>query len=142
MTIREVLDADWTVDRIDVTVRDAETSKYIMRYCIGRDVKPGRSEPFAYATEIGDMHGNDQMKSLYIRRIIQYRQKEKKPQGKEMGVGVLFEEIPNEILDLTIWHMYPYHCGGSDNMHGYKFDCYVDMWGGIPGECQQLTIDD
>ena len=37
MTIREVLNADWTVDRVDITVRDRETTKYIMRYCIGRD---------------------------------------------------------------------------------------------------------
>lgn len=141
MTIHEILDADWTVDRIEVTVRERETTRYIMKYCIGRDVKPGRSQRFAYEAECGDVYKNFGMKTLFIKRIIQFRQLEAKPQGKEMCVGVLLEEIPKEILALTIGHMSPYHCGSSDEMHGYRFECYVDAWLGIPGENMQIALE-
>lgn len=140
MTIREVLNADWTVDRIEITVRDRKTTKYIMRYCIGRDVEPGRSERFAYETEMGDIYEISKMKMLFMKRIIQFRQLKEKPMGKESCVGVLVEEIPRELLDLEIDHMHPYHCGGSDGMHGYCFDCYVDAWGGIRGENKQIEF--
>lgn len=140
MTIREVLDADWTVDKIDVTVRDRETTKYIMQYCIGRDVNPGRSQRWSYEAECGDVYENSGMKTLFIRRIIQFRQLPKKPQGKEMSVGVLIDAIPKEILELHVGSMYPYDCGHSDEMHGYRFDCYVDTWSGIPGESKQIEF--
>lgn len=38
MTVREVLDADWTVDHIEITVRDMETSKWLERYLIGENL--------------------------------------------------------------------------------------------------------
>lgn len=139
MTIREVLDADWTVDRIDAVVRGRKTTRYIMRYCIGRDVKPGRSQRFACETEYGDMYQDSGKKTLFMNRTIQYRQLDKKPQGKELCVGVLDKEIPKEILDLTVGSMYPYHCGHSDDMHGYHFECYVDEWGGISGGMKQTN---
>lgn len=140
MTVREVLDADWTVDEIDVTVRNRESSRYIMRYCIGRDVKAGRSQRFDYESELGDVYNDSGMRTLFIKRIIQFRQQEKKPQGKEMCVGVLFNKIPKEILELKVSHMYPYKCGRSDGNHGYYFVCYVDEWSGIPGENKQIEL--
>lgn len=141
MTIRDVLIADWDVDKIDVTVRDRETTKYIMRYCIGKDVRPGRSERFLYEAEIGDVHGEPKLKTLYIDRIIQFYQMEHKPQGKEMCRGVLLKEIPKEVLNLTIGHMHPHNCGRSNDLHGYVFDCYVDdAWSGIPGETKQVEL--
>ena len=36
MTINDIIQADWHIDQLDIIVRDASTSKYIMRYCIGR----------------------------------------------------------------------------------------------------------
>lgn len=141
MKIRDVLIADWNVDRIDVTVRERETTKYIMRYCIGRDVKPGLSERLCYEVEAGDLYGNSSIKTLYINRIIQFFQQDNKPQGKGMCRGILEKEIPKEIMELEIEYMVPYHCGGSDELHGYCFDCYVDAWSGIPGETKQMELD-
>lgn len=140
MTIREVLEADWDVDKIDVTVREKETTKYIMRYCVGKDVCPGWSERFLYETDIGDVHGNSDMKSLYINRTIQFYQREDKPQGKGMCRGILIKEIPKELLDLTVDNMSPYDCGRSHELHGYKFNCYVDSWSGISGEIKQVEL--
>lgn len=140
MTIREVLEADWNVNKIDITVRERNTTKYIMRYCIGRDVEPGRCERFLYEAEVGDMHGTTELKTLYINRTIQFYQLEDKPQGKGMCRGVLLKEIPKEILELTIDHMGPRDCGRSDDMHGYMFVCYVDAWGGIAGETKQVEL--
>ena len=140
MIIRDVLSADWNVDRIEVTVREKESTRYIMSYCIGRDVEAGRSQHFAYETEIGDVYDSSGMKTLFIPRIIQFRQLPKKPQGKEMCVGVLEKEIPVEILNLPVESMYPYHCGYSDEMHGYHFECYTDAWSGIPGENKQIEF--
>lgn len=142
MTIRDVLIADWSVDKIDVTVRERESTRYIMEYCIGRDVKAGRSQRFLQETKLGDLYQNSGMKSLFINRIIQHRQLEKKAQGKELCVGVLLKEIPVELLDLTVDFIQPYGCGNSDEMHGYRFDCYVDAWNGITGEYEQLKFGD
>lgn len=77
-----------------------------------------------------------------MRRIIQFRHLSKKPQGKEMCVGVLLEEIPKELLELPVESMHPYNCGRSDDMHGYRFDCYVEAWNGIPGEYKQMELND
>lgn len=140
MIIQEVLDADCNVDRIEVTVRNSESTAYIMRYCIGRDVKPGLSECFAYEAECGDIYESSGLRTLFIKRIIQFRQMNNKPQGKEMCFGVLTKEIPKEILELTIGLMSPYNCGSSDNMHGYRFDCYTNVWNGIPGEKCKLKL--
>lgn len=140
MTIREVLESDWDVDKIDVTVRERETTKYIMGYRIGKDVKPGRSEKFLYEAEIGDVHGEPKMKTLFINQIIQFYQLEKKPRGKEMCRGVLLKEIPKELLDLVIDHMSPHDCGWSHELHGYSFNCYVDTWDGIHGEAKQIDL--
>ena len=81
MTIREVLNADWTVDRVDITVRDRETTKYIMRYCIGRDVMPGKYDKFVYEAEAGTVYSDCKKRILFINRIIQFRQLEEKPRG-------------------------------------------------------------
>ena len=69
MTIYEVLTADWNVDRISVLVGERETAKYIIGYCIGRDVKLGLSEHFLQETAVGDLYGDGGIKTLYIRRI-------------------------------------------------------------------------
>lgn len=141
MTIREVLKSDWDVDKIDVTVREKETTKYIMRYCIGKDVGTGKSERFLYEAEIGDVYGEPKSKTLYINRIIQFYQLEDKPQGKGMCRGVLIKEIPKELLDLAISHMLPYDCGWSHELHGYRFTCNVDNWIGISGETKQEVLE-
>lgn len=140
MTIREVLEADWNVDKIDVTVREKETTKYIMQYRIGKDVSPGLSERFLYEAEIGDVYGGPELKTLFINRTIQFYQLEYKPQGKGMCRGVLLKEIPEELLDLSINHMYPCGCGWSDGLHGYSFVCAVDDWCGIAGETKQVDL--
>ena len=140
MTIREVLEADWNVDKIDVTVREIETTKYVMGYRIGRDVKPGRSERFLYEAEVGDVYGEQGMKTLFINRIIQFYQLKDKPQGKGMCRGVLIKEIPKELLDLTVDSMSPYDCGWSNDLHGYRFCCNVDQWSGIQGETKQVEL--
>lgn len=144
MTIREVLESDWDVNKIDVTVREKETTKYIMRYCIGKDVSMGKSERFLYEAEIGevygDTYGEPKPKTLYINRTIQFYQLEDKPLGKGMCRGVLIKEIPKELLDLVISHMLPYDCGWSHNLHGYRFCCYVDAWSGIEGETKQVEL--
>lgn len=143
MTIREVLNADWNVDKIAVTVRDAATSKYIMQYCIGRDVEAGRSERFLYETPIGDMHSyGSGMKVLYMNRIIQHCQLENLPANRTGLRGVLEKEIPKEILDLPVHIMKPYDCGKSSELHGYCFDCYVNTpWPGIDGEYEQIQLE-
>lgn len=143
MFIRDVLLADWTVAEIEVTVKERDSTRYIMEYHIGRDVKAGRSQRFVQETELGDLYSNGgNMKILFMNRIIQHRQLEKKAQGKELCVGVLLEEIPVELLELTVDFMQPYGCGNSDEMHGYRFDCYVDAWNGITGEYEQLKFGD
>lgn len=142
MTVREVLETDWTVDRIEVTVREKNTTKYIMQYRIGRNVDAGKSERFAYESDAGDVYENAGMKVLVMKKIIQYRQKSKKPQGKEMCVGVILQEIPKEILELSVYYMSPYHCGYSNEMHGYRFECYVNSWAGIPGENKQIEFNE
>lgn len=140
MTIREVLVADWDVDRIDVIVREAKTEKYIMRYLIGRDVKPGRSSQFLHETEAGDIYTSAEMKTLCIKRIIQFCQLEHKPKSKIGCRGIIEREIPHEIMDLEIEHMSPYHCGYLDELHGYCFSCNTDNWGGVKGEYNWIGI--
>lgn len=142
MTIREVLKADWDVDRIDITVRDAKTTKYIMRYCIGRDVEAGRSERFLYESECGDVYGSSGMRTLYIKRIIQQCQLPDLLKSQPVLRGVLDKEIPKELLELTITSMKPYHCGWSNGLHGYRFDCYVDSWNGILGENIRIETEE
>lgn len=42
MTIREVLNVDWTVSWFEVDIRDNNSTRYICKYLIGKDVKPSR----------------------------------------------------------------------------------------------------
>lgn len=141
VTIKDILLIDYCVDKIEVTVRDEDTAKYIMQYVIGKEVRPGKAQRFLYETELGDVHGTSGMKTLFMNRTIQYRQLEKKAQGKEMCVGVLLEEIPEEILMLPVMLMNPYDCGWSHDLHGIRFECYVDTWYGIPGEENQIELE-
>lgn len=142
MTIREVLNADCDVDRINVTIREEETTKYIMRYCIGRDVEAGISERFLYETEYGGVYGEPDIKTLYIRRTIQHCQLKDLSNSKIGLRGVLEKEIPKELLGLTVGRMSPYRTGHSDEIHGYYFTCYVDTWSGLPGENSQIHINE
>lgn len=140
MTIRKVLDADWTVSWFEVDVREADTTKIICTYLIGKDVKTPRHARFVCETAAGDIYKDGQRKIIVLEKLIQFRQLPKRPQGKEMCVGVLTEKIPKEILELQINHMSPRDCGWSNEMHGYYFCCYTDFWGGIPGENEQLEL--
>lgn len=141
MTIREVLNADWTIDRIEVNVRKDNAESY-SKYIIGKDVEPTKYMRFIRETEAGSIYKDANAKVIVSNRIIQFRQLQNKPKGKEFCVGILEKEIPVEILNLTVYHMSPFGCGRSDDMHGYRFDCYVDFWSGISGENEQLSLDD
>lgn len=136
MTIREVLEADCDVKRIEVTIRNRETSKYIMRYCTGQDVRPGKAEKFLYETKCGDVYDDMGMRTLYIRQTINHYQI-----SQLRGKGVIIKNIPTELLELSVGRMSPCYFGWSDGLHGYHFDCFVDTWNGIRGEYEQLTLD-
>lgn len=142
MTINDIIQADWHIDQLDITVRDASTTKYIMRYCIGRDVKPGRSERFRYEAECGDVYGTSGMSTLFINRIIQHCQLPNLPQNRIGLRGVLDKEIPKELLELPVWYMVPINCGHSHELHGYRLECNVNSWNGIPGEARQISLDE
>ena len=142
MTINDIIQADWNIDQLDITVRDASTTKYIMRYCIGRDVKPGRSERFRYEAECGDVYGTSSMSTLFINRIIQHCQLPNLPQNRVGLRGVLDKEIPKELLELPIWYMVPINCGHAHELHGYRLECNVNSWNGIPGEARQISLDE
>lgn len=145
MTIREVLNADWTVDQINVTVRNNQTTEFITGYHIGENVRPGKYFTFEKETKAGDVYVNgDQqtkMKHLYCEKIIQHKHLPNVKKGMEGCVGIVEKNIPNEILDLEIEHMAPTKLGSSDGMHGYAFDCYVPIWFGIPGENELMERD-
>lgn len=141
MTIREVLNADWTVSWFEVDVREIESTKMIRTYLIGKGVKPARHARFIEVTAAGDIYKDGQHKVVVTDKVIQFRQLPKRPQGKEMCVGVLIEDIPRELLDLDINYMHPSGCGCSDDMHGYRFTCYTDYWNGITGENEQMELD-
>lgn len=139
MTIREVLEANWTVKHFEVTVRDKD-GRCICTYLIGKDTRLSRYAKFKSETAAGDIYYDNGRKIMVIDKNIQFRNQEHKPKGKEMCVGVLTEVIPNEILDLSIYHMRPVSCGWSNEQHGYSFDCIVNFWGGIPGEHEQMEM--
>ncbi|WP_343250599.1 hypothetical protein [Diplocloster hominis] len=136
MTIREVLEADCNVGRIEVTIRSRETTKYIMRYCIGQDVRPAISETLIYGSKCGDVYSDAEMNTLYIRQTINHYQI-----SQLRGKGVIIKNIPTELLELSVGRMSPCYFGWSDGLHGYHFDCFVDTWNGIRGEYEQLTLD-
>lgn len=143
MTIKDVLKADWTVDNINVTVRDAATMKFITEYHIGENLLyPMYFYCFEsiQETKAGTLYKESGMKHLYMERMIQHRHlpMEDKKRGQEWCVGVLLERIPKELLELEIDHMMPYSLGSSSGMHGYHFDCNVGMWFGIPGENEEV----
>jgi len=143
MTIRDVLNADWSVSRINVTVREKDTTKYIMRYCIGQDVKEGLSEKYMYQAENGGyVYANSGLKTLYLNRIIQHCQLNNVAKSKIGLRGILEKEIPKELIDLEVDVMSPYGLGYSDELHGYRFICYVDAWYGISGENKQIILDE
>lgn len=140
MIIQEILEADWDVDRLDITVRDKETTKYIMRYCIGKDVKAGKSEKFMYESECGNVYVDAGKNTLYMDRVIQHCQLKNLPLTRIGLKGVLIEKIPKELMGLQVEKMMPYGGGNSDGLHGYYLDCYVDSWGGIAGENKQMEL--
>lgn len=137
MTVREVLDADWTVDHIEITVRDMETSRWLERYLIGENLTRSKWQRLVRKTKAGDLYIYNGMRYLYIHNIIQHKNLPKQPRGTEGNVGVVLKNIPEQLLDLKIEHMSPDSLGSSDDMHGYRFDCYVPMWFGIPGEHEE-----
>ena len=137
MTVREVLDADWTVDHIEITVRDAETSRWLERYLIGENLMRSKWHRAVRKTKAGDLYIDNGMRYLYIDNIIQHKHLPNQARGSEGNVGVVLKNIPEQLLDLEIEHMSPESMGSSDDMHGYRFDCYVPMWFGIPGEHEQ-----
>lgn len=138
MTVKEVLKADWTVESIVITVRDANTTRFLEEYHIGENLQYSNNFKYVQETKAGTLYSDVGMKHLYMERIIQYRHLSKKSKGEELCVGVVMENIPQELLDLEIGHMRPYGCGRSDDMHGYLFNCYSMMWFGVPGENEKI----
>ncbi len=135
MTIQEVLEADWNVDKLDISVCHEKTGWRIMRYCIGRDVWPSKQDRFIRETEAGSLYGEGGLNVLYCNRVIQFLQCTDKPKGLQLCAReVLLKQIPKELLELAVYSMSPWSCGGADFLHGYRFTCYVDSWNGISGE--------
>lgn len=133
MTIQEVLEADWNVDRIEVTVR-TQDGGFVTAYIIGPDVKPLKYHRYQCETKAGDIYKRDGLKYVYIDRVIQFKQSDKNFRSPVRPAGVMLDTIPTELLGLNVSNMCPYCCGRSDNMHGYRFTCLHDLWLGITGE--------
>lgn len=140
MTIKDVLKADWTVDNIEVTVRDAATTRFITEYHIGENLQYSKHFYYIQETKAGTLYEDSDMKHFYMERIIQHLHlpMDDKKRGQEGCVGVLLDRIPKELLELEIDHMMPYGLGTSSDMHGYHFECNVGMWFGIPGENEEV----
>lgn len=125
MTILEVLEADWNVDRMEVTVRN-QCGEFITAYIIGRDVKPSKYHRYQYETKAGSIYESQGCKYVFINRIIQHHQLDGKFREKAKSFGVLLEEIPKELLNLDIDSMRPYHMGCT-------YDCMMNREGSCLG---------
>lgn len=133
MRVRDILEADSSVDRIEITVM-LPNGKFVADYFIGRDINPPEYYRYRYSAKIGDVYDNQGRKCVFINRIIQHYQLDKKFRKTAKSYGVLFETIPKELLDLEIFTMTPCYCDGSDILHGYYFICQANTWEGIYGE--------
>ena len=134
MTIREVLDVDWTVAWIRVIIRDMQ-ERFIVKYIIGKDVKPHVYCRYQREAEGGSVYDDGGRKYVFINRTIQHSQlDESATKEKARSVGVLLTEIPAALLDLEIKHMRPEGTGQSNDLHGYSFTCRVFAWGSLPDE--------
>ena len=141
MKLIEVLKADWSVDNINVTVRDKETSKYIMQYRIGADARPDMYERFVSEnSQCVVYEGQIGMQAVVMRRIIQNYQLDDLPPNRQGLHGVVEKAIPKAIRELEVSHMMPYSYGRGDSLHGYMFDCYVAKWSGIEEEHEQVGM--
>ena len=142
MTVKDVLKADWTVEGIVITVRDIVSTRFLMEYHIGENLQHSRYWNYVRETKAGTLYDNAGMKHLYTERIIQHRHLTNKKSGSELCVGVVMENIPKELLELEVEQMSPYGCGKSDDMHGYRFECYTGMWLGVQGENDPVRKED
>lgn len=134
MKLREVLEADWTVDRLYITVRTSE-GRFVTKYCIGPNLKPSKGHRWLYETKAGDVYEQFSARVIYINKIIQFKQSSKPYKGSNRPVGVVLKEIPKELLELEITFMAPTDCGRDVyGWHGYRMDCTSDLWMGISGE--------
>ena len=137
MTIREVLDADWTVAWIRVTIRDLQ-ERFVAEYIIGKDVKPYAYCHYQREAEGGSVYDDGGRKYVFINRTIQHSQLyECTTRERTRSVGVLLTEIPAALLDLEIKHMRPEGTGRSDDLHGYSFTCRAFAWDSLSGEREQ-----
>lgn len=137
MTIREVLDADWTVAWIRVTIRDLQ-ERFVAEYIIGKDVKPYAYCRYQCEAEGGSVYDDGGRKYVFINRTIQHRQLDEcTTRERARSVGVLLTEIPAVLLDLKIKHMRPGGTGQSDGLHGYSFTCNVFAWDSLSDEREQ-----
>lgn len=138
MTIREVLQADWNVDAIEVRVRTA--GRLARVYHIGERVEPSRYMRFAHETEAGDVYTEPGISAghVFIKRTIQHQFWEGAKKSLTMCVGVLLDQIPKEILGLNVQTMMPesFGSGHASGMHGYCFEAETEtlVWTGIRGE--------
>lgn len=139
MTLREVLEADWTVDRLYIAVRTSDL-RFVTEYIIGPDLKMPKGYRWKCETKAGDVYEYEanNLKRIYINKIIQFKHSDKPYKGGGCRpVGVMLKEIPKELLELEITFMSPTDFGRDLNgWHGYRMDCVSDLWMGIPGESE------
>lgn len=134
MTIREVLEADWTVAWIRVTIRDLQ-ERFVAEYIIGKAVKPYVYCRYQREAEGGSVYDDGGRKYVFINRTIQHHQLDEcATKERARSFGVLLTEIPDALLDLKIGHMRPDGTGRSDGLHGYSFTCRVFAWDSLSDE--------
>lgn len=140
MTIKDVLEADGSVDGIEVWIYISSRLQRV--YIIGEGSRAPLHASFDRETEAGDIYreGGPDTASRYVimKRVIQYQHSKFTKKYDGQCVGVLFDQIPKELLDLTVDHMMPMTSrrAGYPDMHRYCFHCGSNLfaWGGIKGE--------
>lgn len=76
MTLREVLEADWTVDRLYITVRTSDLH-FVTEYIIGPDLKMPKGYRWKCETKAGNVYEEGKnLKMIYINKIIQFKDDE------------------------------------------------------------------
>jgi len=133
MKLRELLETDWTVDRLYISMRTS-SGRMVARYYIGPDMKPSKYAKWRHTAKAGDVYDDNGIRVLIIDRIIQLYHYDRPYKGNK-SVGVMLEEIPGELLELDISRMAPVEGGrGAYGWHGYRVTCISDLWVGISGE--------
>lgn len=144
MKIRELLEADWCIVALDITVR--RDNRFVKEYLIGAhvtnsyyDEEIGKNEKW---TQYSQGYGSCEFRKAISIRPINY-------QDLDGGstCGCILKNIPKKLLDLPISHMKPsrvmYSSGAYHNwseFHGYYIDSPIEGdWKDLPEE--KITQD-